>query len=101
MEQAGETDRINISESTYEEVKDFFECSYRGFQQVKNVGEVKMYFLKRLKEEFSVDEEGYFPNGEFTRDYLDKFYSKRIPHKSLPHFIQNYLKNQHELTGIG
>jgi class 3 adenylate cyclase len=101
MEQAGETDQINISETTYEEVKDFFECSYRGFQQVKNVGEVKMYFLKRMKEEFSVDEEGYAPNEAFTRTYIDRFHSKKIPQSHFPHFIQNYLKNQQELTGTG
>jgi adenylate cyclase len=38
--------RINISETTYQLVKDEFECEYRGSIDVKNRGVWKMYFLK-------------------------------------------------------
>jgi class 3 adenylate cyclase len=38
--------RINISQNTYELIKDHFECEYRGEMQVKNRGNFKMYFLK-------------------------------------------------------
>lgn len=37
---------INISESTYELVKDDFNCSYRGVFDVKNRGKLKMYFVE-------------------------------------------------------
>ncbi|MEO1513619.1 MAG: adenylate/guanylate cyclase domain-containing protein [Bacteroidota bacterium] len=46
MESNGEVDRINISQSTYEEVKDAFECLYRGKIEVKNKGEIDMYFVQ-------------------------------------------------------
>jgi class 3 adenylate cyclase/tetratricopeptide (TPR) repeat protein len=49
MESAGEVGKINISESTYELVKDRFECEYRGKIQAKNKGEVSMYFVNGTK----------------------------------------------------
>lgn len=47
MESNGEPGRVNISASTYELVKDEFECSYRGKIYAKNVGDVDMYFVER------------------------------------------------------
>lgn len=45
MEQQGEAGKINISETTYELVKDKFRCEYRGELQVKAKGVMKMYFV--------------------------------------------------------
>ncbi|WP_243471952.1 adenylate/guanylate cyclase domain-containing protein [Winogradskyella sp. MH6] len=45
MESSSEAGRINISEDTYNIVKDDFECEYRGKIAVKNRGEMKMYFV--------------------------------------------------------
>ena len=45
MESSSEVGRINISESTYQEIKDEFPCEYRGEIEVKNRGHLKMYFL--------------------------------------------------------
>jgi guanylate cyclase len=50
MESAGEPSKINISQATYEKIKDEFICSYRGKIPAKNKGEIDMYFLEgRLK----------------------------------------------------
>ncbi|MFT7364729.1 MAG: adenylate cyclase, partial [Algoriphagus sp.] len=38
--------KINMSETTYQLVKEEFECEYRGSIDVKNRGVWKMYFLK-------------------------------------------------------
>jgi hypothetical protein len=38
--------RVNISESTYELVRDHFNCKYRGKVEVKNKGMMKMYFIE-------------------------------------------------------
>lgn len=67
MESNGEVGRINISGDTYNEIKDFFECEYRGKINVRNIGEVDMYFVNRLKPEFSEDELGMTPNAEFNK----------------------------------
>ncbi|MFD0976863.1 adenylate/guanylate cyclase domain-containing protein [Salinimicrobium gaetbulicola] len=46
MESSSEEGKINISENTYELVKDKFECEYRGEVPVKSKGMMKMYFVK-------------------------------------------------------
>lgn len=45
MESMSKPGRINISETTYQEIKDEFTCEYRGEIEVKNRGPLKMYFL--------------------------------------------------------
>ena len=45
MESSGEPGKINISETTYERVKDRFSCVYRGEVNAKNKGKMKMYFV--------------------------------------------------------
>ena len=46
MESSGEAGKINISGSTYEFVKDKFNCIHRGKIQAKNKGEIDMYFVE-------------------------------------------------------
>ena len=46
METMSEPGRINISEITYELVKDRWDCTYRGEIKVKNRGLLKMYFVE-------------------------------------------------------
>ena len=50
MESACETGKINISDHTYQLVKDDVSCTYRGEIEVKNGLKLKMYY---------VDEEEY------------------------------------------
>lgn len=45
MESKSEPGRINMSETTYLQIKDEFICEYRGEMEVKNRGMLKMYFL--------------------------------------------------------
>jgi class 3 adenylate cyclase len=47
MESSGEVDRINISATTYELVKNTFTCEYRGKISAKNKGEIDMYFVNQ------------------------------------------------------
>ena len=51
MESAGESSKINISGVTYEAVKEFFDCEYRGKIKVKNKDEIDMYFVIGEKED--------------------------------------------------
>jgi adenylate cyclase len=51
MEQGGEPGKINISETTYELVKNQVVCTYRGRLSAKNKGEIAMYFVERLGED--------------------------------------------------
>ena len=49
MEQSSAANRINISQSTYELIKDKFNCSFRGKQPAKNKGLIEMYFVENAK----------------------------------------------------
>jgi len=49
MESSGEIGKVNISATTYELIKDFFDCDYRGKMPVKYKGDIEMYFVKSLK----------------------------------------------------
>lgn len=69
LEQHSDENQINISETTYQRVKDFFECEPRGDIETKYTGKVPMYFVKRIKPDLSEDDEGMFPNRLFVREY--------------------------------
>lgn len=62
MEQGGHVGMVNISGSTYEYIKDFFDCDHRGKIETKNMGKIDMYFVNRIKPEFSQDKFGILPN---------------------------------------
>lgn len=46
MEQSSQPGKINISQSTYELIKDKFNCTYRGEIAAKNKGAMNMYFVE-------------------------------------------------------
>lgn len=49
MESNSEAGKINISENTYELIKNSFDCDYRGEIEAKNKGVMKMYFVNDVK----------------------------------------------------
>lgn len=51
MEQNSEKGKINISESTYQLVKDKINCEYRGKIHTKGKGEMDMYFALETKKD--------------------------------------------------
>jgi PAS domain S-box-containing protein len=62
MEQSSHVGMVNISGITYDYIKDFFDCDYRGKIETKNLGKIDMYFVNRIKPEFSMDKMGLSPN---------------------------------------
>jgi class 3 adenylate cyclase/ActR/RegA family two-component response regulator len=69
LEQHSPENAINISETTYNRIKEFFVCEARGDVKTKYIGNVTMYTVKRIKPEYSEDEDGLFPNRLFIREY--------------------------------
>ncbi|MFN9326344.1 MAG: adenylate/guanylate cyclase domain-containing protein [Flavobacteriales bacterium] len=65
MESNGEAGRVNISGPVYAQVMDHVEAQPRGPIQVKGKGQVQMYFVLRLKPQYSADERGLLPNEAF------------------------------------
>lgn len=80
-ESSGEAGKVNITKATYEHIKDFFICNYRGKIAAKNKGEIEMYFVERIRPELSSDEAGMIPNELFNEKFsqllLDKFSFKK------------------------
>ncbi len=46
MESNSEPGKINISDNTYQLIKDQYQCSFRGELEAKNKGMMKMYFVE-------------------------------------------------------
>lgn len=67
MEAACEPGLVNISEVTAQRVGAVFEIEPRGSVEVKHKGAMDMFFLRRIRPEFSADSEGTLPNAEFWR----------------------------------
>jgi class 3 adenylate cyclase len=73
VEAAGVPGRITVSEATWEHVKGRFETEPRGAVEVKHKGLVNMYFLNRVKPEFSSDPAGTMPNERFWKQEWETF----------------------------
>jgi class 3 adenylate cyclase len=65
LEAASEPGRVNIAESTWNHVRSRFETQARGSIEVKGKGPYAMYFLDRIKPEYSADPGGLTPNPQF------------------------------------
>jgi class 3 adenylate cyclase len=66
MENNSEPGRINVSEQVYHHAKPYFELTSRGVLEVKNKGQLPMYFLERLKPEYAADEACLHANERFA-----------------------------------
>lgn len=67
IEAAGTPGRINIAESTWQHIKTRFDTEARGAVEVKHQGLVDMYYLNRIRPEFSSDPAGTIPNDRFWK----------------------------------
>ncbi|MFA6403045.1 MAG: adenylate/guanylate cyclase domain-containing protein [Salinivirgaceae bacterium] len=56
---------VNVSYSTHEIIKDFFECEHRGKVLAKHKGHIDMYFVHRILPEFCENNDGITPNNYF------------------------------------
>lgn len=68
MESSGAPGEVNVSGTTYELVKEHFVCEHRGQVEAKNKGKIDMYFVRRIKPEYSSDKQGLVPNERFLEE---------------------------------
>lgn len=68
-ESSGVPGKINISRATFELVKDFFECEYRGAMPAKHKGNIDMHFVRGLRPELQRDNQPRVPNEKFAKLY--------------------------------
>jgi adenylate cyclase len=109
-----EDGKILISATTYELVKDLFECEYFKKMPVKYQGEIPLYSVKSIKPEYSLQGKGIIPNKKFSLRFsmiqftdlqehiLDKL-EKELPQSLYYHNIKHTVDvvTQVELIGLG
>lgn len=93
MEEAGEVGKVNISGATYEYIKEFFNCEYRGKIKAKNKGLIDMYFVNGIRAELSVDGEGIIPN-ELFQKYVDLHIYSSINYRKAEKYILKRLQKE-------
>ncbi|PCI94368.1 MAG: hypothetical protein COB15_14335 [Flavobacteriales bacterium] len=93
IEAASAVDKVNISGVTYELVKEFFTCEYRGEIRAKNKGKIDMYFVHSIKPELSVDGEGIVPNKLFQK-YVDLHIYSSIHYRKAEKYIVERLRKE-------
>jgi class 3 adenylate cyclase/HD superfamily phosphodiesterase len=92
MENSGVPGQINISQQTYDLIKEYFDCEYRGSVAAKYMGNVNMYLVRGIKKEYSVSGNGHTPtqalkqlagiihvNYEGARDYMMTRLKNELP----------------------
>jgi len=76
--------RINVSDTIAGHAKALFELDSRGPVEAKHERTHEMFFLNRLKPEFSSDQEGQQPNESFAAEY------DRLTGRSPPQAVQDW-----------
>lgn len=108
MESSGVAGEINITGATYQQVKDFFICEYRGKMPIKYKGEIDMYFVRGIIPELSEEEMGKEPNALFAIRLqqirfsdLEEAVLERLSH-DLPRnmYYHNYKHTQDVVTQV-
>lgn len=92
MESSSDTGKINVSGATYEMVKEFFVCEYRGKVAAKNKGEIDMYYISGIKPELSVNENQTEPNDLFW-SYVNLHLYSSINYRRAEKFILKQLED--------
>ena len=100
IETNGEVGKINISDSTYNLIKDYFDCEYRGKIQAKNKGEIDMFFVKSIKKEYSDNYKRTKPNLKLMKEIqnlrfndVKKFIIKKLKKELSPTFYYHDYKH--------
>ncbi len=73
LESGGTVGKVNISEVTYNHIKDFFDCTYGGEIEAKNIGLMKTYFVDNIKPLLAKNQQAVVPNQRFWDMYKFRF----------------------------
>lgn len=109
-----ENEGIIVSETTYELIKDLFNCEYYGKLPVKYQGDIQLYAVKGIKPEFSLQQKGLIPNKRYSIKFgliqfmdlqemiLDKL-ERELPKNLFYHNVKHTVDvvTQCELIGLG
>ncbi len=105
---------ILISESTYEMVKDLFQCEYVTKMPVKYRGDMLLYYVKGIRPEYSLQKKAIIPNRRFSIRFgliqftdLQELMLNKLENELPPNLDYHNIKHtidvvtQVELIGLG
>jgi class 3 adenylate cyclase len=105
---------ILISESTYELVKDLFQCEYFTRMPVKYKGDILLYYVKGIRQEYSLQKKTIIPNKQFSIRFgliqftdLQELMLNKLERELPEHLYYHNIKHtidvvtQVELIGLG
>jgi len=69
MESHGQPGSVNISENTFQQVREFFDCKAHHEVEVKGVGEITIYTVQGLKKEWRKGGKSFATNAAFDEKY--------------------------------
>lgn len=105
MEASGQVGKVNITGMTYELVKDYFLCQYRGKMPIKYKGDIDMFFIEGFRPKLSIDGIGLKPNQTFiTRlghmrfDDLEEYVMNILEEKLPKNLYYHNLKHTIDVT---
>ena len=85
MESNGLIGKVNISESTYNLIKDDFNFEYRGEIETKGKGEIKMYLVENKTNNMDFEKAK-----DFILNKLENELSKKLDYHNLEHILDVY-----------
>lgn len=91
MEMASDCGKVNISGATFEYIKPYFDCTYRGKVAAKNKGEIDMYYVDAIKPHLSKGGLGIVPNQKF-KDYVNLHIYSSINYRKAERHIMKILQ---------
>ncbi len=91
MEMSGAVGKVNISGTTYEYIKPYFDCTYRGKVPAKNKGEIDMYFVEGIKPHLAKSNNRLIPNKKF-KEYVNLHIYSSINYRKAERHIMKILK---------
>lgn len=91
MEMASDCGKVNISGATFEYIKPYFDCTYRGKVAAKNKGEIDMYYIDGIKPHLSKGGLGILPNQKF-KDYVNLHIYSSINYRKAERHIMKILQ---------
>jgi adenylate cyclase len=105
---------ILISETTYELVKDLFQCEYYTRMPVKYKGDMLLYYVKGIRPQYSLQRKTIIPNRQFSIRFnliqftdLQEMMLNKMEKELPPHLFYHNTKHtidvvtQAELIGLG
>ena len=105
IESSSEIALVNISDMTYEFVKEYFVCEYKAKLPVKYKGDTALYVVKGLRPDLSVDGMGLEPNQKFRTKFqmikfedLEELILDRLERELPKHLYYHNLKHTIDVT---